>query len=1152
MNEKIINRMVIAIILVAILSICCLPAFNNITALADTNSTEPINVGYFNGYGKDLTDEQIHNATRIPNYVEDAPSITVLVHGQGGNASHWSNSASKSLGNFLNENEGEGIPPLSDDYSLVYDQHSIIEKLRSKIINANVYLAKMSVNENGFEKSINFNGGGDNPLIPYQKNRFFLTKLEYENYDTNFTFELEKNTNKTESNPYDYVKSESAKRKERLFVDKIEDVSQHTIIVFESADPNSYHRNVFKELHNVIDRVSYDILCITGRIPTVNLISHSRGGLVSMMYATGYTEGGAVELSEYVDQLSGGQVEGAGVGEYTKLNQRFSKNLNLSNQGEILFDHPFNVSGLYSMGTPYQGIEMVEKMPSLANMFAGKELACDSGSNIIDPNVRTEIFNNWERAISKNPKLTLNPISGEFTPNFLLAMLAFEYENIRAILNGAVELSNGGLQLAIESLAIITFLVECCFGDPIREILTYKEGFTANVPLLGFVFEALITGDFLELSKNVKESLESAKENVNDLNNFFQSGVYDDQAIVSRISSGIKRIVDLLTGINSICRFFTNNDNFNCLSSLGDLTVDKNSQLATEFNNVGERCNKKFDSKGVHYVVENRQYRANFKDNDEKAMFKKCANTLGIPHILETYDPEIHKFILNKIELEIPETNYVYSQIGNKVVLTGLKDSNYYENLKDTQIELDLTYGINGNPIGEIGDYSFNNVRGINKITLTNVKKIGQGAFSNSYELSTVVANEALCIDDYAFSSCISLSAFELPNGLTSIGAYAFENCQSLNGIIIPNSVVNLGEGAFKQCENLASVCLSNNLIIIEDRLFEQCNSLKTVVLPLSISEIGDGAFFGCEGLQTVEHGDNIVIISQEAFQNCYNLVNFEIPAKLVEIGNNAFLNCNKLSLIDLPTTLNCVGYGAFENCDHLESVKIPTNLNEISPNMFKDCDNLRIITLHNNITAIGNNAFENCVSIESLTTKPNIVYLGEYSFAGCTSLKNISLPNKIDVIRKGAFSGCLNMSAVTIQNSTVVIEERAFENCQSLKTVTIPYNATHVGDWAFSGCLNLTTVSTQNKIQYIGNGAFYNCEKLKSIKLSQALTYIGNNAFNGCRSLTSISIPSSTQFVGAYAFLNCDNLQLTINENAYLSNWDENWNDGNNSCIVL
>ena len=102
-NRDIINRTVIAIILVAILSICCLPAFNNITALADTNSVEPINVGYFNGYGKDLTDEQIHNATRIPNYVEDAPSITVLVHGQGGNASHWSNSASKSLGNFLDE-----------------------------------------------------------------------------------------------------------------------------------------------------------------------------------------------------------------------------------------------------------------------------------------------------------------------------------------------------------------------------------------------------------------------------------------------------------------------------------------------------------------------------------------------------------------------------------------------------------------------------------------------------------------------------------------------------------------------------------------------------------------------------------------------------------------------------------------------------------------------------------------------------------------------------------------------------------------------------------------------------------------------------------------------------------------------------------------
>lgn len=41
----------------------------------------------FMGLGYNLDDETVHNRTRLPCSVEDAPSITVFVHGQGGDAS---------------------------------------------------------------------------------------------------------------------------------------------------------------------------------------------------------------------------------------------------------------------------------------------------------------------------------------------------------------------------------------------------------------------------------------------------------------------------------------------------------------------------------------------------------------------------------------------------------------------------------------------------------------------------------------------------------------------------------------------------------------------------------------------------------------------------------------------------------------------------------------------------------------------------------------------------------------------------------------------------------------------------------------------------------------------------------------------------------
>ena len=126
--------------------------------------------------------------------------MTVLVHGQGGNASHWSNDGNK---NF------------------VYDSTSLIESLRVLYPNSDVFLADMITST-----------------------KFNLMKLNRGDYDE--------------------TKREKVKQ--------LSDVSKHIIVVFDSKDADSYHRNVYQELHTVIDRLSYDILYLTGKIPTINLI----------------------------------------------------------------------------------------------------------------------------------------------------------------------------------------------------------------------------------------------------------------------------------------------------------------------------------------------------------------------------------------------------------------------------------------------------------------------------------------------------------------------------------------------------------------------------------------------------------------------------------------------------------------------------------------------------------------------------------------------------------------------------------------------------------------------------------------------------------------------------------------------------------------
>lgn len=111
---------VASIVAVIILSLLISPIMA-ITVNAATSSDAPYS-DEFKGYGKEKTNEEIHSLTRLTSPSEDAPSMTVLVHGQGGNASHWSN----------DENE-----------NFVYDSTSLIESLRVLYPNSDVYLADM-------------------------------------------------------------------------------------------------------------------------------------------------------------------------------------------------------------------------------------------------------------------------------------------------------------------------------------------------------------------------------------------------------------------------------------------------------------------------------------------------------------------------------------------------------------------------------------------------------------------------------------------------------------------------------------------------------------------------------------------------------------------------------------------------------------------------------------------------------------------------------------------------------------------------------------------------------------------------------------------------------------------------------------------------
>ena len=93
------------------------------------------------------------------------------------------------------------------------------------------------------------------------------------------------------------------------------------------------------------------------------------------------------------------------------------------------------------------------------------------------------------------------------------------------------------------------------------------------------------------------------------------------------------------------------------------------------------------------------------------------------------------------------------------------------------------------------------------------------------------------------FYGCLILSEFDLPDGLTSIGAYAFFG-SGLKSVEIPDSVTGLGDYAFYGCTKLKQVSIGKGVTKIASRAFRNCSALEELEIG-GATEIESRAFYG-------------------------------------------------------------------------------------------------------------------------------------------------------------------------------------------------------------------------------------------------------------------------------------------------------------------
>ena len=183
------------------------------------------------------------------------------------------------------------------------------------------------------------------------------------------------------------------------------------------------------------------------------------------------------------------------------------------------------------------------------------------------------------------------------------------------------------------------------------------------------------------------------------------------------------------------------------------------------------------------------------------------------------------------------------------------------------------------------------------------VTTIGENAFWGRSRLTSITLPESLTtIGECAFTWCSRLTSFSGKSAssdhrcLIVDGKLVAFAPSGLTAYTIPDGVTTIGEHAFFHCSNLTSVTILDGVTTIGNNAFEGCRSLTSITLPESITTIGEFAFSICSSLTSITIPDGITTIGEGTFWYCSSLTSITLPESLTTIGDDAFAACSSLT----------------------------------------------------------------------------------------------------------------------------------------------------------------------------------------------------------------------------------------------------------------
>jgi uncharacterized repeat protein (TIGR02543 family) len=704
-------------------------------------------------------------------------------------------------------------------------------------------------------------------------------------------------------------------------VDTFLDFNKNIVILFDAVDNVGYHSAVYEEFNAVLDTVSYAYLSVNGFLPKYNLVGHSRGGVVNLMYATW---------------------------------------------------HPYNVENLISIDTPYYGLRYadifdIEVLFDLHDFLYSTPLMDTirngGGQDFINLRESDRLRTEWNNMLANNPTANINalalgtaasaefliegfkPLSGEFHD-----MLAkSQKDKIKDEENA--DMRNAARNAAIDNI--------------FKNIKGFASDVINNLTDIDETFE--------EFKDDLSADPQTDMTDISDddiwmcaLNYIIEEYMYGfvnftmDKSFYSLIDGTDPNLGALPATAN-----ISENELYQTIESWG-IDMSWLNDLIGEADEASDAALEKAGK--VLFLASAALY---------------LGGTIGAAEIIATFVPSaVIGFLIAESSENILAGALAFGVTGAMIGLVlGLVDIaavmvvsqvvdkldplfGFYEGefVLKTDLFIDLYSQLAPEYDGferetkifkkdnfdtdlrNAGDerlllHNFANLdQDILGGTVKRITDSGTKAYESAVFTTTTTVEDKIVITGINGLYTDTLIIPEILNGksVSAIADNAFVNQNGLKTVIIMPASLSIGEGAFLGCTALESVSF-----------YGLTTQEKVITIPEKV-QIGSGAFSDCLAINEFKVSESnayhTVIGGVLYNKNVTSLIcypsgktneSFTLPSEVLELGNYSLVNNAELKNIDLQNVSN-IGNGVFSGCINLTAITA-NNLQYIAGSGIKD-----------------------------------------------------------------------------------------------------------------------------------------------------------------------------------------------------------------------